>query len=283
MEALRAVTSWPVGSAAAALVVGPDRQRPGSPEVQIVGDEERVYPWASVTKLCSSLAVLVAVEEGSVSLEEAAGPPGSTVAHLLAHASGLGPLPGPALSAPGTRRIYSNYGYEVLADHVAARTGIEFTAYVREGVLDPLGMDRVRFDDSGSAAAGLGGPIGDLAALGRELLAPRLISPATLALATSVAFGGLDGVLPGFGVQRPCDWGLGPELRDGKHPHWTGATNSPRTFGHFGRSGGFLWVDPDAGVALGALSDRAFGDWATTAWPALADAVLAGLAAGHAG
>ena len=83
----------------------------------------------------------------------------------------------------------------------------------------------------------------------------------------TVQFPGLDGVLPGFGKQTPNDWGLGFELRDAKSPHWTGARNSPRTFGHFGRSGTFLWVDPDAGVALACLTDRNFGDWAKEAWP----------------
>ena len=88
-------------------------------------------------------------------------------------------------------------------------------------------------------------------------------------------FPGLAGVVPGFGRQEPNDWGLGFELRDGKSPHWTGAANAPQTFGHFGRSGTFLWVDPVAGIALGALTDLAFGDWAIDAWPRLADAVLA--------
>ena len=58
-------------------------------------------------------------------------------------------------------------------------------------------------------------------------------------------FPGLVGVLPGFGRMDPNDWGLGFELRDAKSPHWTGARNSPRTFGHFGGSGTFLWVDPE--------------------------------------
>ena len=74
---------------------------------------------------------------------------------------------------------------------------------------------------------------------------------------------------------EPNDWGLGLELRDGKHPHWTGAHNSPGTFGHFGRSGTFLWVDPERRLALGVLTDEPFGEWATAAWPALSDAVLA--------
>jgi CubicO group peptidase (beta-lactamase class C family) len=93
--------------------------------------------------------------------------------------------------------------------------------------------------------------------------------------ATSVQLPGLDGTLPGFGRQSPNDWGLGFELRDGKHPHWTGATNSPATFGHFGRSGTFLWVDSAAQVSLVVLTDRAFGPWAAQAWPVLADTVLA--------
>jgi CubicO group peptidase (beta-lactamase class C family) len=89
-----------------------------------------------------------------------------------------------------------------------------------------------------------------------------------------VAFPGLVGVLPGFGRQDPNDWGLGPELRDHKSPHWTGSHNSPRTFGHFGQAGGFLWVDPEAGLACACLTDRPFGPWAAEAWPALADDVL---------
>jgi CubicO group peptidase (beta-lactamase class C family) len=106
------------------------------------------------------------------------------------------------------------------------------------------------------------------------LLQPTLVSAETLAEATTVQFPGLVGVVPGFGRQEPNDWGLGFELRDHKSPHWTGSRNSVSTFGHFGRSGTFIWVDPEAGVALAGLTDRDFGDWAKTAWPTLSDAVL---------
>ena len=73
----------------------------------------------------------------------------------------------------------------------------------------------------------------------------------------------------------PNDWGLGFELRDAKAPHWTGTRNSARTFGHFGGSGSFLWVDPDAGIVLACLCDLDFGPWALEAWPRLSDDVLA--------
>jgi len=130
----------------------------------------------------------------------------------------------------------------------------------------------VRFE--GSAASGASGTVGALAALARELQSPARIAGETLDEARTVQFPGLDGVLPGFGRQSPNDWGLGFELRDGKSPHWTGSRNSPATYGHFGRSGTFLWVDPEAELALGVLTDRPFGDWAVDAWPRLSDAVL---------
>jgi CubicO group peptidase (beta-lactamase class C family) len=126
---------------------------------------------------------------------------------------------------------------------------------------------------AGTPAAGAVGPLRDLAALGRELLAPTLV-PDLLARATTTAFPGLTGVLPGFGRQDPNDWGLGFEIRDGKRPHWTGRTNSAATFGHFGQSGSFLWVDPAAGVACACLTDRPFGEWAATCWPELSDQVV---------
>jgi CubicO group peptidase (beta-lactamase class C family) len=64
-------------------------------------------------------------------------------------------------------------------------------------------------------------------------------------------------------------------LKDEKPGHWSGSKPSPRTFGHFGGSGTFLWVDPEGELALGVLTDLDFGDWAKEAWPRLSDAVSA--------
>jgi CubicO group peptidase (beta-lactamase class C family) len=146
-----------------------------------------------------------------------------------------------------------------------------FDAYLAAAVLDPLGMGCML---RGSPAADLWGTLDDLILLAGELLEPTLIAPETLAEATTVAFPGLPGVLPDFGRFEPNDWGLGFELKDAKEPHWTGSGNSPRTFGHFGGSGTFLWVDPEPRLALGCLTDREFGPWAKEAWPRLSDAVL---------
>ena len=261
---LAAVAGWPVETAAVGVTTA-------SAALAATGPLDKALPLASVTKLLTAMAALVAVEEETLHLDDPAGPEGSTVAHLLAHASGLGP-DGGRLAQPGRKRIYSNAGFEVLGEVLAARSGMPFETYATEAVLRPLGMSHTRM---GHPAFGAVGTAGDLLALGRELLTPRVLSPATLARATAVAFPGLEGVLPGFGRQHPNDWGLGFELRDGKSPHWTGRRNSPRTFGHFGRSGTFLWVDPDAGLSCACVTDRDFGPWAAEAWPAVSDAVVA--------
>ena len=269
---LEQIEGWGAEHAAAG-VASPDGVRATH------GDVDHLFAWASVTKLLTALAVLVAAEEGVVDLDEPAGPEGSTVTHLLAHASGL-PFEGAEpIARVGERRIYSNTGYEVLGDLVATRAEMPFAGYLRAGLCEPLGMTQTEL--AGSPASDCVGPLADLLALGRECLAPTIVAAETLAEATSVVFPGLSGVLPGIGRQEPLDWGLGFELRDAKSPHWTGRRNSPRTFGHFGRAGTFLWVDPDAGLALGCLTDREFGDWALEAWPKLSDAVLEGFAAGR--
>jgi CubicO group peptidase (beta-lactamase class C family) len=267
MRALDLVATWPVPAAAAGVA------QPSSGLRVVAGDAGRPYAWASVTKLCSALAVLVAVEERTVALEDPAGPAGATVAHLLAHASGVAPDRPEPIAPVGTRRIYSNAGFELLGELVASRAEMPFGSYVEEAVFAPLGMRGARLPAGASPASGAHGGPDDLLALGVELLAPSVVSPKTLAEAVSVAFPGLPGVLPGYGFYDPCDWGLGFEIRDAKHPHWTGARCSAATFGHFGRSGCFLWVDPAAGVACAALAARPWGPWASV-WPDFSDAVL---------
>jgi CubicO group peptidase (beta-lactamase class C family) len=272
-EALRravgTVLDWPVPHAAAAVV------RADGTVAAVAGEQERAFPLASVTKPIVAYAVLIAVEEGAVDWDDPAGPEGSTVRHLAAHASGLSFEEGKIQAQPGKRRIYSNRGFELLADAVAAGAGMPFDDYLHEAVLGPLGMTATRLD--GSPAADVTSTCADMVRFAAELQEPTLVSAVTLAKATSVAFPGLDGVLPGYGRQSPNDWGLGFEIRDAKSPHWTGARSSPRTYGHFGQSGTFLWVDPDAGAACVVLTDRDFGPWAIEAWPPFTDRVLAAL------
>jgi len=265
VEVLRQIEDWPAETSAVGVL------RDGE-IIATHGPRDQVFRWASVTKLATALAVLVAAEEGVLDLDQPAGPPGSTIRHLLAHASGL-PFEGTTpIARPGERRIYSNAGFEALGEELANAAEMPFAEYLRAAVLGPLELQQAEL--RGTPGAGLHGTLDDLLRLGSELQRPRLVAPETLSEATSVQFPGLVGVLPDLGRMDPNDWGLGFELRDAKSPHWTGSRNSQRTFGHFGGSGTFLWVDPDAGVALGVLTDLDFGEWAKEAWPRLSDAVL---------
>lgn len=270
MSALDLLAGWPVPTAAAA-VVGVN----GTLETH--GPVDHEFALASVTKPLAALAVLVAVEEEAVHLDDPADEqvvPGATLRHLLAHASGYAPERPMRAATPATRRIYSNIGIERAADLVAAAAGMPFPKYLDEALAGPLRLRATTLP--GSAARDGVSTVGDLARVLHELLSPTgLLSARTLADATSVQFPGLRGVLPGFGAQDPNDWGLGVEIRAAKSPHWTGAHNSPQTYGHFGQSGTMLWVDPAARIGLVALSDKAFGPWAAEAWPVLSDAVLA--------
>lgn len=268
MHALFQIEGWAAPFAAAG-VTGPEGT------IAAHGDAGLAVRLASVSKPVTALAVLIAAEEGTLDLDEPAGPPGSTVRHLLAHASGL-PFDGQVpIAPPGRRRIYSNEGFGVLGEHLARRAEMPFAEYVRQAVCVPLGLS---LDPSGHPGADMRACLDDVLAFARELLRPTLVAPETLGEMTSVQFPGLDGVLPDFGRFTPLDWGLGVEIKGTKPSHWTGELTSPHTFGHFGGSGTFLWVDPERDVACACLTTREFGEWAKEAWPRLSDAALVELA-----
>src|SRR5690606_5374118 len=98
-RALDQIHSWPVDHAAAAV-----RAADGS--VFTSGDTQRPFPLASVTKLLTAVAVLVAHEEGTLDIDDPVEiPEGATVRDLLSHASGLAPDRDAALAAPRRKRI----------------------------------------------------------------------------------------------------------------------------------------------------------------------------------
>lgn len=244
----------------------------GDGSSQIWGAPSARHLLASVTKPFVAFAMWVALEERSLSIDAPVGPPGSTLRHLLAHGSGL-PFEGPEpIAPPGMRRIYSNTGFDQAGVELERVTAMSWQDYVIEAVCQPLGMSETTFGAS-CARDGSSSAL-DLMRLARELLRPTLIGHETYRFVTANQLGELDGVVPGFGPQRPCPWGLGVELRGAKSPHWTAPGNSVGTFGHFGASGSFIWVDPVLKIALVGLGDRPFGDWAVDLWPRLGQAVL---------
>lgn len=268
MTALDLTSDWPVPHVSAAVLSA-------GHVVATIGDVDRVQRLASLSKPMVTWATLVAVEEGLVELDGPVGQPGCTLRHLLSHAGGY-PFDGPQpIARPEVTRIYSNSGIELAAQTIASEAGIDFTSYVHEAVFDPLAMTSSAL--RGSPAHQIYASLADTCRFVAEVMRPTLIHATTAAQASRIHYPTLPGIVPGVGRYEQCPWGLGFEVRGSKKPHWTGTTNSPRTFGHFGGSGTMFWIDPDRDLGVVALADLDFDEWARTAlkvWPELSDAVI---------
>ncbi len=139
------------------------------------------YRLGSITKPVTAIAVMRLRDEGLVDLDDPLEQhlPGTpfgarTLAQLLSHLGGVGAespggwwerTPGGSLAdlglsdedrvLPGTRRFhYSNLGFGLLGELVAAVRGRSWDDVVRDEVLLPLGMTRTTSRPSGAAAAG---------------------------------------------------------------------------------------------------------------------------------
>lgn len=267
-EVLAVIDTWPVPHAAAARVHGTS--------IVTHGDSSYGFRLASISKVITAWACLIAVEEGSVTLDDPVGPPGATLRHCLAHAAGYGFDTANTIVGVGKRRVYSNTGIERAARHVAEGTGITFADYVREAIFEPLSMSDSTA--TSSPAYGMWSTVDDLVRFVLELMNPTLITSDTASMVSTIQFPELNGVIPGLGSYTPNPWGLGTEIRGHKTPHWTGVTNSEHTYGHFGGSGTMMWIDPAIDTALIALTDRNFDEWSEQAleqWRSLSDAVVA--------
>ena len=268
MPALDLLAEWPGDSRGAVIAL---RDEDGDFELRPMGELDDPHQWASVTKVAVGLGVMIAIDEGLFSLDDELGPPGSTVRHLLSHASGLGLDSAVPLSAPERKRIYSNAGFDLLGEHLARWSGLPLETYLRQAVFEPLGMERTTL--KGSAASGMVGPLRELVFLLIEIMEPTLLSNTEASEMRTIQYPSLAGVLPGFGRFDPCPWGLGLEVKGTKRPHWTGARWDPGSVGHFGQAGGFLVTTGARDLGVVSLGDVPFGPWATTAWPSFLDDV----------
>ena len=280
---LQHLESWQVDNFACFIM------ETASGSADIFGDDRKIFKWASVSKLASTLAVLSAVTEGVLTLD-AELPNGSILSDVLAHASGLGQEIDTSLGIfeqkvvikPRTKRIYSNAGFELLAANLERESGFEFSDYLHEVLFSVAAMDGASVSGElwphagrTGAAAGVSGSIRDLLGLAQAVVwGTPFVDADLLEQAKLPYISDLPGILPGFGEMRRNYWGLGIEVRGDKSPHWTSKRNSPATYGHFGAAGTFLWVDPVQGLSVGVLTDRAFGPWAQRAWPEFSSVVL---------
>lgn len=189
---------------------------------------------------------------------------------------------------PGSEVLYSNIGYGLLALVVEARASARFSDVLRDLVLTPLGIEGYLGVEPPRAPARIADVRGRHRAtplepfnssFWRSLALPwaGLVTTATGALALVRAFCGHP---PGFlspplrteaitsqtddlpgGFIEPlrwssCPWGLGPEVRGAKEPHWIPACAGPDSFGHTGASGCLAWAAPESGVAWAILGAR---------------------------
>ncbi|MDK8499695.1 serine hydrolase domain-containing protein [Corynebacterium pseudodiphtheriticum] len=264
MTSFEKIADWPVDNVAAALV------RDGE-LAHTLGDDEHVFAVASVTKPVAAYGFAMAVEEGVFEWDTPVGPEGSTVRHLLAHASGIGKDAANPDRAPEDRRIYSSAGFEVLQEKLEEETGMDFAEYLKLGLFEPLGMNNTVL--KGSSGYALETTVADLARFAQEVLEPSLLDPSTVKEMLTPQFADLRGIVPGYGMQKPCVWGLGFEIHGTKDPHWMGAALPDNAVGHFGMYGSYMWLLPDEKIALLALTDKDFGEWAKPLWAETNDAI----------
>ena len=130
------------------------------------------YRIGSVTKTFTAAAIMQLREAGLIDLDDPVGrhvpeaaAPGATIRRMLAHLAGyrrelpvtdwerlrfpdvdrvLAELPEAALPAEASWH-YSNLAYALLGEVVRRRSGLEYEAYVRERLLEPLRLRRTTF------------------------------------------------------------------------------------------------------------------------------------------
>ena len=214
----------------------------------------------------------------------------------------------PAAAAPGTLVQYGNHGYGLAAVLVERISGMPFAGALQDLVLGPLRIEGYLGVEPPRAPALLADVRGsdppELAAFNsafyRSLALPwaGLVTTAAGALALVRAFAGrpagfvspdlladarrsqTDG-LAGGAIEplwyNDCPWGLGPDIRGQKRPHWSPPNAAPESFGHAGASGCIAWHDPSSDLSYAIMGTRtAANGWLLRHAPALGAALLAG-------
>jgi CubicO group peptidase (beta-lactamase class C family) len=175
-----------------------------SREWNVPNRPETLFNVGSIDKSFTEAAIRLLAKEGRLSLDDTvqkllpdykgAGADRITLKQLLGHSSGVGDIFGPnwtktprarlrsledyrvlfegepLLFEPGAGQAYSNAGYILLGLVVEKVSGKAYDAFVKERLLDPLGMKNTGFAESDAVVPGratgytLRGPAGPLAA-----------------------------------------------------------------------------------------------------------------------
>ena len=209
-------------------------------------------------------------------------------------------------TTPEQQVQYSNVGYGLLALIVEAHTGLAFPEALKQLVLDPLHMSAWLGDESHTEPAvvddvrsshanteiepfnsrhwrslampwaGLVTNANGALALVRAFLGypADFLNETTRKIATQSHTAQLTGGFVKPMWWQPCPWGLGPEIRGNKAPHWV-PEDMPASFGHSGASGCLAWADPVSQQAWVILGTRtAASGWLLRRGPALSRVIL---------
>ena len=275
---------------------------------------DTVFDMASITKpLATATSVMMLVGQGKVRLDDRVskhipefgqkGKKEITVYELLTHQGGLVPdnsirdyANGPKKAwerifalglrePPGTKFIYTDVGYLVLAEMVRRVSGKRIDAFSHDNIFQPLGMadtgylpDAARkrraaptgrrngkpiqgevHDPRARALNGVAGHAGvfstaqDLAVFGQMLLGRGQYADVRV-LDEDIVARMTKGYPASSGLR-----GLGWDVRSGYSTN-RGAAFSPRAFGHGGFTGTTFWVDPAADLNVIFLSSRLHPD-----------------------
>jgi CubicO group peptidase (beta-lactamase class C family) len=266
---------------------------------------------ASVTKAIFGTALMQLVEDGTLVLDRpvgewvpeftGGGKDAVTLRHLLTHTSGVHDVApevlrrarpsgmrmteltinGPLRFWPGTRWEYCSSSFYLLAELCRRATGLSGPEFLRERLLEPLGMHDTTYDARSNPRAlipvrgvgadgrirrflllrymasiahpggGLFASLDDVLRFGAALLQPRRengrwlpISAEAFALMGEDHVGGLPGSYDGEErqVRHGLIWAKPTLMKD--------VPGSARVVDHGGATGTRLWIDPDAGLVF---------------------------------
>ena len=278
---------------------------------------DSIFLIASITKPIFATSVMRLVERGHAALNEpvarhipefaANGKQDVRLWHLLTHTSGLDEAwvlqasrserlnwaslleracAAPLQFPPGSRYSYSNSPFVVMAEIVRRLTGADHATYLRQAVLEPLGMRDTSFLPPDSSrvvpvldppwsdeqtrpgwiglqhpAGGLWSTAGDLVRFGQMLLHDgelndyRVLAPATLRAMSTLQTAGVPSTTGAgeFSAYYGLGFGkAGPDSERGPSAEF----RSPAGFGHGGATGTYLWVEPEFDLVFVFLTNR---------------------------
>jgi len=190
---------------------------------------------------------------------------------------------------PGARVIYSDLGFILLGEAVARLAGVSLEMYLRQAVLEPLGLRTTTYnplangfspeqivptefcawrrrrcigevhDENSAGLSGVAGHAGlfstaaEVAALGQLYLNRGVYNEMRLLQPETVA----EMVCVQVGGNEDNPRGLG-WLRRSSGYSSSGRLFGPHSFGHTGFTGTSLWVDPDRELVVALLSNRVY-------------------------